>query len=167
MSSTRKSLLAVGLVVAGALSGFVGQALAGVQTFNDVSPDHPFFDDIEFVADRGIANGYPDGSFRPGQNVTRQAMAAFIHRAQEVQMVSNVNEVDNSSSTSFAVGCPAGMQVMAGGGQVNVANVYLTDSYPNGSGNSWTVGYETENNANLDFTATAWAMCGRVDTTLD
>ena len=55
---------------------------AGVgTTFTDVPPTHPFVDEIEEVADAGVANGFPDGSYRPAQAVTRQAMAAFLSRA--------------------------------------------------------------------------------------
>ena len=56
-------------------------ASAGIaQTFTDVSPSNPFYDEIEAIAAAGITEGYPDGTFRPGANVTRQAMAAFMAR---------------------------------------------------------------------------------------
>jgi Tol biopolymer transport system component len=49
-------------------------------TFADVHPDSPFNDDIAWAADNSITTGYPDGTFRPGAPVTRQAMAAFLYR---------------------------------------------------------------------------------------
>ena len=56
-------------------------ASAGIaQTFTDVSPSNPFYDEIEAIAAAGITEGYPDGTFRPGANITRQAMAAFMAR---------------------------------------------------------------------------------------
>jgi hypothetical protein len=36
---------------------------------------------IRAVAEAGIAGGYPDGSFRPGEPVTRGQMATFLQRA--------------------------------------------------------------------------------------
>jgi hypothetical protein len=50
------------------------------QTFTDVSASHPFYDEIEWLADSEVAEGFPDGTFRPGTSVSRQAMAAFMLR---------------------------------------------------------------------------------------
>jgi hypothetical protein len=41
------------------------------QTFSDVAPDSTFWVYIERVALHGIVNGYADGTFRPGNNITR------------------------------------------------------------------------------------------------
>ena len=48
--------------------------------FLDVGPGHPFCGAIAWLADEGISTGHPDGTFRPGQSVTREAMAAFLYR---------------------------------------------------------------------------------------
>jgi hypothetical protein len=48
--------------------------------FPDVSPSHPFFLAITWMADEGITEGFDDGTFKPGQNVSRQAMSAFMFR---------------------------------------------------------------------------------------
>lgn len=48
--------------------------------FTDVSPDHQFYDEITWLATRGITNGWSDGTFRPGEPVNRDAMAAFFYR---------------------------------------------------------------------------------------
>src|SRR5690606_29527122 len=50
------------------------------QTFTDVPNWHPFWREIEWLATTGITTGYSDGTFQPGSTVTRQAMAAFLHR---------------------------------------------------------------------------------------
>jgi hypothetical protein len=49
-------------------------------TFSDVPADHPFFDEIEWAAAHGIAEGHPDGTYRPTDGVTRQEAAAFFFR---------------------------------------------------------------------------------------
>ena len=54
--------------------------LAAAGSFVDVPPDHRFHDAISWAAAEGITLGYPDGTFRPGEDVTRQAMVAFLHR---------------------------------------------------------------------------------------
>jgi hypothetical protein len=49
-------------------------------TFDDVGLANPFRTEIEWLVQEGIADGYEDGTFRPGVAVSRQAMAAFLHR---------------------------------------------------------------------------------------
>jgi hypothetical protein len=49
-------------------------------TFSDVSAAHPFFEEIEWMAEAGVSEGYSDGTFRPGTAVSRAAMAAFLQR---------------------------------------------------------------------------------------
>ena len=51
--------------------------------FPDVSCDHWAVDYISAIKDAGITTGYPDGTFRPEEPVTRAQMAAFIIRAIE------------------------------------------------------------------------------------
>lgn len=51
-----------------------------VATFPDVPLDHRFSEEIEWLVAEGIAGGYDDGLFRPTAPVSRQAMAAFLHR---------------------------------------------------------------------------------------
>jgi len=50
-------------------------------TFSDVPTSHPFFQEIEALAASGITTGYSDGTFRPNNYVTRQALAAYLARA--------------------------------------------------------------------------------------
>jgi hypothetical protein len=49
--------------------------------FTDVTVTHPFCAQIRWLATAGIADGYADGSFQPASPVSRQAMAAFLHRS--------------------------------------------------------------------------------------
>jgi hypothetical protein len=49
-------------------------------TFSDVGPGHPFESEIEWLAWVGLGEGFADGTFRPGEPVARQALAAFLHR---------------------------------------------------------------------------------------
>jgi hypothetical protein len=49
-------------------------------SFSDVPWDHQFFEDVEWMAEQGISEGYEDGTYRPLAPVTRQAMSAFMYR---------------------------------------------------------------------------------------
>jgi hypothetical protein len=52
----------------------------GSPSFDDVALTHPFYDEIEWLASTAVTGGYPDGGFHPSASVSRQAMAAFLHR---------------------------------------------------------------------------------------
>jgi len=59
-----------------------------VAEFDDVATNHPFAAEISWLVDEDITTGFGDGTFRPGAAVSRQAMAAFLHRtAEEVVLV--------------------------------------------------------------------------------
>ena len=65
-------------VVAGeTATSFVVPVAAG---FADVTPSHPFYDEILWMASSGISQGYADGTFRSTSAVNRDAMAAFLYR---------------------------------------------------------------------------------------
>lgn len=49
--------------------------------FKDVAVSHPFYREISWAAASGIAGGYADGTFRPLEQVSRAAVAAFLYRA--------------------------------------------------------------------------------------
>gem|GEM_PF-683736 len=50
------------------------------ERFTDVPGTHPFATAIYWMVGADIAGGYPDGTFRPANSVTRQALAAFLAR---------------------------------------------------------------------------------------
>lgn len=52
--------------------------------FTDVDESNPFYNDIEWMAEHGLSGGTGDGStFSPKQTVTREQMAAFMHRLHD------------------------------------------------------------------------------------
>ena len=53
-------------------------------SFPDVSDQTPHADEILWLANSEISRGYPDGTFRPTLDVTRQDMAAFLFRLAEL-----------------------------------------------------------------------------------
>jgi hypothetical protein len=50
-------------------------------SFNDVPPDHPFYQFIEAIHAAGITAGCGNGNFCPDQPITRKQEAAFIAKA--------------------------------------------------------------------------------------
>ena len=59
------------------------QTKGAANYFNDVPANHWAANAIAVCAKLGWINGYPDGSFRPDQTVTRAEMMAMINRALE------------------------------------------------------------------------------------
>ncbi|WP_342372727.1 S-layer homology domain-containing protein [Propioniciclava soli] len=53
----------------------------GTVSYNDIARSNQFYREIAWLTQRGIATGYPDGSFRPTEPVRRDAMAAFMNRS--------------------------------------------------------------------------------------
>ncbi len=53
--------------------------------FRDVPSDAPFYKEIAWLVSEGITTGYDDGTFRPRSQISREAMAAFLYRFEEVR----------------------------------------------------------------------------------
>jgi hypothetical protein len=56
------------------------QQAKGIQVFNDVPADHTHADAIHRLAAMGIVGGFPDGTFKPSDPVTRGQLATIISR---------------------------------------------------------------------------------------
>lgn len=56
------------------------EAGPGAPTFTDVGPTHDFRAAISWLADEEITSGYADGTFRPTNFLSRQAIAVMLHR---------------------------------------------------------------------------------------
>lgn len=52
-----------------------------VSEFTDVRVGQDFYKEIHWVKDRGLLNGWADGTFRPNNNILRDQMAALLYRA--------------------------------------------------------------------------------------
>lgn len=70
-------------IMAGAAAPLVMvQASAQAQsTFSDLSADYWARDFIQELANRGVISGFPDGTFRPNDPVTRAQFAAMVRQA--------------------------------------------------------------------------------------
>jgi hypothetical protein len=89
--------------------------------FIDVPPDSTFYDFVRCMACRGIINGYPDGTFKPNNNVTRGQLSKIVSNSagfsdpQTVQMFQDVpigstffDYIGRLASRGFISGYPCG-----------------------------------------------------------
>jgi len=126
MYSIAKSGLALTLAlgtIAGAAAPMVMVAPASAQaTFSDVASDNWASPFIQALASRNIISGFPDGTFRPNDPVTRAQYAAIILKAfpnaPRVNNPVNFSDVpsnywasqaiQNAYATGFLAGFPGG-----------------------------------------------------------
>lgn len=90
--------------------------------FTDVPESHQFAEAIAWATERGITAGFPDGTFRPGQSVTRGAVAAWMHRYQfepGAALPTGFTDVPDSHPFAEAIAW--------------LADVGITEGYPDGT----------------------------------
>ena len=73
----RKKIMSCFLVVM-MLCAILPTALAAT-TFSDVPDGKWFSEGVRYCADKGYVKGYPDGSFKPNNNITRAEMAVIMN----------------------------------------------------------------------------------------
>src|SRR4029450_7602496 len=91
------------------------------------SPPSPA--DISWAADNDLVTGFPGNKFRPADPVSRQALAAILHRYNnELEIVHHGGSFAGVSFTTNSANCPAGKRALAGGGSITTSDMYLTDT---------------------------------------
>ena len=87
-----RSLLALTLAVMMTMGAFA-------QVFVDVSANHYAYEKINEFYEKGIINGYGDGTFRPDDEVSREEFAKLLIEAfaslPELEYTSNYSDVEN------------------------------------------------------------------------
>lgn len=80
-----------------------GSAAASKQPFPDVPPSKHFAEAVNDLASRNIIGGYPDGTFKPGNSITRGQAAAIIAKMVKLDTanVKNPGFKDVSTSHGF------------------------------------------------------------------
>ena len=87
--------------------------------FDDVDPGDTHAANIAALASSGVASGYPDGSFRPDQRVTRAQMASFLAQAldlstdrrgtfTDVDGGTHAGNIEALAESGITQGCDAG-----------------------------------------------------------
>jgi len=87
-------------ITAGTIAPFIAPAPSFAQTaFNDVQSNYWAAEFIQELSRRGVIAGFPDGSFRPEQAVTRAQFAAMLRKAfQKSPERQGISFVDVSTS---------------------------------------------------------------------
>ncbi len=60
-------------------------AAKGMASFTDIAEGQWYTDAVNWAAEQGVVNGYPDGTFRPEAPITRQEMATMLYRYWKLQ----------------------------------------------------------------------------------
>ena len=75
--------------------------------FSDVPDTNTFHDDIDWLADSGVTLGCTGDAFCPKDKVSREQMAAFMHRLAVNQVVDAASSVEGMAVAEFAPGLPS------------------------------------------------------------
>ncbi len=70
--------------------------------FPDVSESRWSAHDIEYMSDKNIVYGYPDGEFKPGNNLTRAEFAALIKRFAKLEKTDKENPFPDLDESHWA-----------------------------------------------------------------
>lgn len=62
-----------------------GSPAAGSASFTDVAQGQWYADGVAWASANGVVSGYPDGSFRPNDTITREQMAAILYQYARIQ----------------------------------------------------------------------------------
>jgi hypothetical protein len=73
-------------------------------TFNDVHEGTSFYEEMMYLYERSIIQGYDDQTFKPGQKVTRAAAATMIGRSLELNGEKRDTSFKDVSPESYASG---------------------------------------------------------------
>lgn len=157
-------------------------ASAATSRYIDVSDDNVFVHDINWMAANEITRGCnppANTMYCPGDHVTRQQMAAFIHRVS-VNRVVDAGTLDGKNSKTFAadmewvveskrltlspdtekrvtVTCPRGKVPIGGGGLETASLFAMVDNYPQSDG--WSVSWLNLSNSEESGNVRIYAMC--------
>lgn len=72
------------------------------EVFTDIATGRWSAHDIEYMADKNVVNGYPDGEFKPEQNLTRGEFAALIFRFTGVPLAKIENPFTDLDESYWA-----------------------------------------------------------------
>jgi len=66
--------------------GLAGYSPPDMPSFTDVPTDFWSYNHIEYCKERGIVAGYPDGTYQPSRQVSRDQMAVYVARAFQLPL---------------------------------------------------------------------------------
>lgn len=126
MKKAQRGISAAIAVLLTAVLAMVIAAPAHAASFIDVDEQTPHAEDITWLVDHKISEGYPDKTFRPLTPVFRQDMAAFLYRlAGEPEYTPTV--ADANSFTDVNSQTPHAKEIWW------LASTGISKGYPDGS----------------------------------
>jgi len=159
-------------------------AYATTSLFTDVPDSSIFVEDINWMKTAGVTNGCNSAGteYCPEDNVTRQQMAAFMHRLatngavdagtldgkNSSDFVSNPWWISNTKNfTNVAAGAQVTVEAMcllphyviSGGGQSTYKQLVMATSRPMTDNRTWRVTWTNTGATTINPTVTVWAMC--------
>lgn len=79
-------LLAAILMASGMAPGMPDSSLGSqARVFKDIAPENSLYPYTRYLSETGIITGFPDGSFRPADSITRAQMAVIVSRVKGLQ----------------------------------------------------------------------------------
>ncbi|QKS72400.1 S-layer homology domain-containing protein [Paenalkalicoccus suaedae] len=72
------------------------------QSFTDINPTQFYSHEIEVFRTLNLSQGYPDGTFRPDNSLTRAEAAVFFERALSLPPATGTTHFSDVDKTSFA-----------------------------------------------------------------
>ena len=103
-------------------------SVMAVIAFTDVPLTHPHYQGIQYAASKNLTTGYPDGTFRPENNLTRGQMATFLYRASGNDPATlpsvNADKVDGKDAGQLVA---AGIHVLRGAGDAPVLDRWFNN----------------------------------------
>lgn len=100
-----RKFMATGVATAMVATAVAPTALADAHTFPDVEEGIWFESYVAFGVENGLFNGFPDGEFKPYENMTRAEAVSVVLRALEVEFEEEVTDTgfpDVADNTWFS-----------------------------------------------------------------
>src|SRR5678815_4447092 len=79
------------LLLAGVVTLFASAAFAA-SAYDDVPADHWAYNALDYLTQRGVLEGYPDGFFKGDRTLTRYEFAQAVARLLDTIQAGNVEE---------------------------------------------------------------------------
>lgn len=157
------ALLAFSVIAALATSSLVitlSERSEASHQFSDVDTASFFHEVVTWVADAGVANGFNDGTFRTGSNITRGQTSFWLANYNDAIEVIEV-PVDLGGSragVALTADCPSGKRAIGGGGRASRSDFLLQSDFPLDA-DTWRVSWRHVSTGGEFGTGAVYVIC--------